>query len=372
MSAPWSIDDLPDWDAGGGSFVDFAGRLTEAVCCKDLEARFVYANDAALRAIDVVGVISVVGQRLSEVCPNPASTRIEEHDHAVMASGQTTVMRESFIAAGSTRNYHVTRMALRDGSGKVCGLVCLAVAERSPPELEDPESRVRDQILSTISHELRSPLNAIQSWTNVLEAQIPADPPPLIARALGGIKKGIGEQVELIEELTDATRIMSGRQSLNSAVVDLAPVIEAAISSVGAAARGVEIVVRLDGARQRVHCDPERVRQCVQHLLENALQFSPPQGVVHVVLDRVGSTARLRVSDQGRRIDASAGSAMFESLRSDASVSKGSLGLGLLLARRLTELQGGQVAASSPAEGEGASFELRFPLAVDPDDAASN
>ena len=245
----------------------------------------------------------------------------------------------------------------------------LLSGERTARERAEAASRARDQFLSIVSHELRSPLNAIQSWTSVLETQMRGETPPVAQRALTGIRTGVDQQVRLIEDLLDATRILSGRLGLAISDVRLAPVVETAVARVqdAAAARGIVIDTQLDRVNDGVQGDPQRLEQIVWNLLTNAIKFSPSGGKVRTTLEREGSTVRLCVSDQGKGFDPSFLPQIFDWFqREDTSSQRrqDGLGLGLALVRHLTELQGGHVTASSPGPGKGATFELRLPLAA--------
>lgn len=243
----------------------------------------------------------------------------------------------------------------------------LLAGERSARERAEAASRARDQFLSIVSHELRSPLNAIQSWTRVLETQVRTDAPPVMQRALTGIRSGVDQQVRLIEDLLDATRILSGRLGLAVSLVRLAAIVESAVARVreAADARGVVIEADLDREHDGVQGDPQRLEQIAWNLLSNAIKFSPPKGRIRVGLEREGGTVRLRVTDQGKGFDPAFLPHLFDWFqREDTSSQRKQegLGLGLALVRHLTELHGGHVAASSAGPGHGATFEVRLPL----------
>lgn len=243
----------------------------------------------------------------------------------------------------------------------------LHAAERAARERAESAARARDQFLAIVSHELRSPLNGIQNWSSVLEGQMTADAPSIMWRALAGIKNGVDQQVRLIEDLLDATRIMSGNLSLTPQVVEIRPIVEAAIASVNTAAAAKQIVIERDMHldHEQVRGDPDRIQQIIWNLLSNALKFTSLRGHVRVSLDRSGNSMRLRVTDDGKGIAEDFLPHMFEWFRSDETSSKrgqDGLGLGLALVRHLCELHGGTVSASSPGPGRGASFEVRLPL----------
>lgn len=243
------------------------------------------------------------------------------------------------------------------------------VAERAARERAEAATSVRDQFLSIVSHELRSPLNGIQNWSNVLETQLPADAPNLMLRALTGIRTGIDQQVRLIEDLLDATRIMSGKLSLSPTTIEIRPLVEAAIASVSeaAVARNIEILPALHLVREQMHGDPHRFQQIVWNLLSNALKFTPPGGHVRVSLDRVGAMLRLQVSDDGKGIAPEFLPSMFNwfgRAETSSQRSQDGIGLGLALVRHLCEMHGGHVSATSAGPSMGATFEVRLPLLI--------
>ena len=384
----------PAWPVSDDTLTAFASRLDHPVCVKDLDCRYRYANDAALRAVDLFGGAPVIGERLSTLCPSPDAARIEQHDQSVMESGATCMLEEAFVAAGHSRRYLVTRVALRDAGGRVCGLACLGVerrasasapghpergdrehllaAERDARERAERALQARDRFLAVLAHDLRSPLNGIQVWANVLEKQLPAELPPLMRRALDGIRNGIDHQVRLIEDLLDATRIMSGGLSLSVSTQALGPLVQAAVENVAEAAalRGVEIRLDLGGhAGETVRGDPHRLQQIVRKLLSNAIEFSPPQAAVDAVLERDGGTLKLSVRDQGPGVDPAVLPRLFEWFGQEqppGARHHDGMVTGLALVRRLAELHAGQLGASSAGAGAdaGASFELRLPLAL--------
>ncbi|MGQ0622439.1 MAG: PAS domain-containing hybrid sensor histidine kinase/response regulator [Panacagrimonas sp.] len=243
----------------------------------------------------------------------------------------------------------------------------LHAAERTARERAESAARARDQFLAIVSHELRSPLNGIQNWSNVLEGQMGATAPKVMWRALAGIKSGVDQQVRLIDDLLDATRVMSGNLSLATQVIEIRPVVEAAVASVraAAAAKNIALVSDLQLGGEQLRGDPDRIQQIIWNLLSNALKFTPPDGHVRVSLDRIGTHLRLVVADDGKGIDADFLPLMFDWFRRDETSSQrgqDGLGLGLTMVRHLCELHGGQVIATSAGPGKGASFEVRLPM----------
>jgi PAS domain S-box-containing protein len=226
-------------------------------------------------------------------------------------------------------------------------------------------ARERDRFLSVISHELRSPLNVIQSWAYVLEHQ---GATPAMQRALGGIRTGVQQQVQMIDGLLDATRVVSGQAQLAQRRFALEGVVIAALDSVRDAAAAQRVMLaadlRLDGAE--IEGDPQRVRQILWNLLDNAIKFGGRGG--HVVLRAGcdGAQARIDISDDGPGIPRAFLPHLFDPFRQASAGrtrSHDGLGLGLALARQLTEQHGGRIDAITGGEQRGTTFRISLPLA---------
>ncbi|EYF03913.1 hybrid sensor histidine kinase/response regulator [Chondromyces apiculatus] len=228
-------------------------------------------------------------------------------------------------------------------------------------------NRAKDEFLATLSHELRTPLTAILGWTRMLRQG--SLKPETQARALEAIERNGALQAQLVEDLLDASRIITGKLRLEVTALDLPPVIHAAIDAVrhGADAKGIEILVSLDPAAGPISGDPTRLQQVVWNLLSNAIKFTPKGGRVSVQLTRVGGAARLEVHDNGQGIPQEFLPYVFDRFRQADSTSTrphSGLGLGLAIARHLIELHGGVVRAESSGEGKGAVFTVDMPIAV--------
>jgi CheY-like chemotaxis protein/nitrogen-specific signal transduction histidine kinase len=237
-------------------------------------------------------------------------------------------------------------------------------------ELADVSSacRARDELLAVAAHALRTPLTAILGWINLVRAG--ELDPATSARAVDTIERNARRQADLIAELVDATRILTGRLQLNRARVDLLRVVDAALEGIRAAAEAkpVRVHASLDPAGP-MWGDPDRLQQVVAILLSNAVKFTSPGGRIDVRLERVTAGAELRVQDDGAGIPADALPHLFDRLplvasgagKSDRS-GRGQLGLGLSIARHLADLHGGGLTAASEGPGRGATFTLRLPL----------
>lgn len=229
--------------------------------------------------------------------------------------------------------------------------------------------RARDELLSLAAHALRTPLTAILGWVTLLRAG--ERDPGTFARAIDVIERNARRQADLIGDLIDATRILSGRLRLNRARVDLRRVVDGALSAARPAADAKELRLHgtVDPAAATVWGDADRLQQVVGILLANAVKFSRVRGRIDVRLERVAGGAELRVRDEGVGIPAAVLPHLFDRLPhgtpaspGESDRSRGQLGLGLSIARHLAELHGGALSGASEGTGRGATFTLRLPL----------
>jgi len=226
-------------------------------------------------------------------------------------------------------------------------------------------NRAKDEFLAILSHELRTPLNAILGWTQILRSKRLDE--VTTGRAFEAIERNAKAQAELIEDMLDVSRIITGRLRLEFQAVNLPESIEAALDSVRptAEAKGVRLECHLELERGTISGDHHRLQQIVWNLLSNAVKFTPPSGLVRIKLEYTASEAKLTVSDTGKGISPSFLPFVFDRFRqAETMVSRtaSGLGLGLSIARHLVELHGGMIEASSEGEGRGATFTVTFPL----------
>ncbi|MBW4574315.1 MAG: response regulator [Aphanothece sp. CMT-3BRIN-NPC111] len=241
----------------------------------------------------------------------------------------------------------------------------LLVQEQKARAEAEKLNRLKDEFLSTVSHELRTPLNAILGWSHILRTSKVDE--ARMNRALETIERNARSQAQLIDDLLDISRIITGKIRLNVQTVQLLPVIEAAIDTVrpAADAKNIRLQSVLDPAAGPVLGDCERLQQIVWNLLSNAIKFTPKRGRVQVCLQRINSHIEIVVADTGQGISAEFLPYVFERFRqADSSITRsfGGLGLGLAIVRQLVELHGGTVHAESPGEGQGATFTVKLPL----------
>lgn len=237
----------------------------------------------------------------------------------------------------------------------------LSESERAKAETAN---RAKDEFLATISHELRTPLNAIIGWSHLLRKGKLDE--ATVTRAVEAIERNAKAQAQLVEDILDVSRVITGKLRLNIGSVDLASVINAAIDSVQLAAdsKGIRLDVALDPSARHIHGDSSRLQQVVWNLLSNAIKFTPAGGSIQVLLERSDSNAEIKVSDTGQGIKSSFLPFIFDRFRqADATITRThrGLGLGLAIVRHLIELHGGTVEADSPGEGCGATFTIRLP-----------
>jgi signal transduction histidine kinase len=226
-------------------------------------------------------------------------------------------------------------------------------------------NRSKDEFLSTVSHELRNPLNAVHGWATLIERGQLGE--AQTRRAVQIIVRNVDAQIRLVDDLLDMSRVVNGRMRLVARPVDLRDLIEDALEAVrhAAEAKGIRLQPVLEAPGLLVSGDVGRLQQVLWNLLENAVKFTPKDGRVQVKLQRVRSHAEIVVSDTGRGIAPDVLPFVFDRLRlgeSGSARGQGGLGIGLALVRHIVELHGGSVYAESAGEGRGAAFVVRLPL----------
>ena len=237
-------------------------------------------------------------------------------------------------------------------------------AEEAAAQAEE-SSRLKEEFLATISHELRTPLNAILGWSRMLRSGKMDH--EATTKALDTIERNARAQAQLIEDLLDVSRIVTGKLRMDVRPVDPVTFTEAAIDAVqpAAEAKGVRIVKVMDTGAVSVPGDPVRLQQMVWNLLSNAVKFTPRGGKVQIQLERVNSHVEIAVRDNGQGIPPEFLPHVFDRFRqADQAVSRqhGGMGLGLSIVRHLVEMHGGSVTAASPGKDQGATFTLRLPV----------
>jgi PAS domain S-box-containing protein len=327
----------------------------------------------------------VIGRQMP-IIPAEKLTTFQSSFRAIPKITKATSIRETEVSClrknGSSLELEVWEAPLQDASGAFASTLYiladitarkLAEEERSDllnraqtARLEaERTSRLKDEFLATLSHELRTPLNAILGWARLLHGgQLNAD---TASRAIDSIERNAKIQTKLVEDLLDVSRIITGKWRLETRPVDLCTSVESSLDAIRATVEAKEITFEkdLDSRVGLILGDPGRVQQILWNLLSNAVKFTPKRGYIQVRVAREGANAAISVKDNGKGIAEEFLPYVFERFRqADGSLTRkfGGLGLGLAIARHLTELHGGTIEAESAGENQGSKFTVKLPL----------
>ena len=240
-------------------------------------------------------------------------------------------------------------------------------AERARAEAE-AANRIKDEFLATLSHELRTPLTSLLGWSSVLREAKRDE--KVLNQGLEAIDRNARVQAQLIDDLLDVSRIVSGKLNLDVRPLDISSVTRAAINVVrpAADAKGIALDYWAQPGLGAISADSARLQQIMWNLLSNAVKFTPHGGKISVRLEQDGADARVTIKDTGQGIDPEFLPRVFDRFRqADSSTTRsfGGLGLGLAIVRHLVELHGGTVSAHSDGVNKGATFSATFPLLAD-------
>jgi len=241
----------------------------------------------------------------------------------------------------------------------------LLASEQASRRQAEAANRAKDLFLATLSHEMRTPLNAIAGWVSILLQQDAAA--PRFREGLTVIERNTKVQVQLIDDLLDVSRIVSGKLRISLEPCDLAEVINAGVNATrtAAEARGIMLNVRVDSSESDAVCDGSRIQQVVWNLVSNAVKFTPKGGRVDVTLSRAHSRYQIQVADTGQGIDPDLLPYIFDRFRqADSSMRRRfpGLGLGLSIVKYIVEAHGGNIDATSAGEGKGSMFTVFLPI----------
>jgi signal transduction histidine kinase/ActR/RegA family two-component response regulator len=283
-------------------------------------------------------------------------------------------------ARGTPKWWDVLVTPIRDESGAVTRLLSISrditaqkraddernqllESERQARSDAERATQMKDEFLATISHELRTPLNSIVGWVGVLKQDQSRE---TLRKAIDVIDRNSRRQAQMIDDLLDVSRIVSGKLPLDVLDVNLVSVIEEVVASAQATAdaKSVRLTTRLDGTAD-MKGDPERLHQMVWNLVSNAIKFSNRNGLVQVVLRIVEGSVHIDVMDEGQGIAPELLPHLFERFQQGDSSSTrkhGGLGLGLAIVKNLAEMHGGSVKAASAGVGRGSTFTLVLPI----------
>jgi len=327
----------------------------------------------------------VVGKKIEMLLPEEIRDRHRHYRDAFMSEHQARPMgagRDLYgVRKDGTRipvEIGLSPLTTREGAFVVAAVV--DISERKSAEKERDEllkrevkarseaeaaNRMKDLFLATVSHDLRAPLNAILGWAQMIKRD-----PSARDRVLQGvevIERNVRSQSQLIEDLLDTSRIAAGKISLNREPIDLVEALSELRESLLPSARSakIDLVTQLPTTPLIVDADKARLQQILSNLVTNAIKFTAQGGSVTVELVREGERATIRVHDTGIGIEPKHLTQIFESFRQEdeaATQRHGGLGLGLSIARKLTELHKGEIHASSEGKGRGSTFTVTLPL----------
>jgi PAS domain S-box-containing protein len=343
-----------------------------------------YVNTAAVRFFGAKRVEDLLGRSPLQFTAPESAELVRERVTAMM-NGTTSVpvieeqwvrldgMRITVEAVASVipwQGAKAIQVVLRDISDRKKSeneKARLLASERVARSNAEHANRMKDEFLATLSHELRTPLNAILGWSQLLRSG--NSPPEELNQGLDTIERNARSQTQLIEDLLDMSRIISGKLRLDIQKILPGSFINAAIETIAPAAdaKGVMIEKNLDPLAGPVSGDPNRLQQVAWNLLSNAVKFTPRGGKVLVQLRRAESSVELVVTDTGQGIEPDFLPFIFERFRqADASTTRrhGGLGLGLSIVKQLVDLHGGAIAAQSQGLGHGSTFIVQLPITV--------
>jgi len=264
------------------------------------------------------------------------------------------------------RHEHETAMSMAANLTAVAiENVRLLRRESGAREAAEESNRLKDEFLATVSHELRTPLTAILGWSRLLDSETLDE--TISKQAIETIWRNAKAQSQIIDDILDVSRIITGNLYLDLQPVELAPVIENAINVVRptADAKGIRIEARLDNTPYVVSGDSNRLQQVIWNLLSNAVKFTTGGGSVILSLIQEEGAVEIEVADTGQGISREFLPYVFDRFRqADSSTTRqhGGLGLGLAIARHLVEIHGGSIRADSAGKGHGSTFTIRLPL----------
>jgi PAS domain S-box-containing protein len=349
----------------------------DAIISKDLNGVVMSWNSAA-EAIFGFSASEMVGQSIRRLI---ADDRQQEEDEVLsgIRRGERVEHYETVRLRKDGAPIHVslTVSPIRSQDGTVIGASKIArdITDRKRAEEERQlllgiardASRLRDEFLATLSHELRTPLNAIVGYIRMMQSGMITGEKQ--SRALDTVARNVTSLTQIVEDVLDVSRIISGKVRLDVQPVDLPVVIHEAVETVrpAADAKGIRVETIVDPHAAPVSGDPERFQQILWNLLSNAVKFTERGGRVQVRLERVNSHLEVTVSDTGVGIPAEFLPHVFERFRqADAGISRvrGGLGLGLAIARHLVELQGGRISVASDGPGKGSTFRIELPVRI--------
>lgn len=353
-------------------------------------------NDGLITFINPVAE-QITGWTTAEAAKKPIHevfNIINEQSRARVTNPFETIKEKGTIVGLANHTVLITRdgrevpiedsgAPIRNPQGKIIGVIIVFhdVTKRRREEMEredllareqaarkaaENSDRLKDEFLATVSHELRTPLNAILGWAATL--RMLNNDEEMMSRGLTTIERNAKAQAQIISDILDVSRIITGKLRLEFRPLEFAPILRAAVETLlpTAAVKSINVNVTVEDETILVAADPDRLQQIIWNLVANAIKFTGKDGEINIELKRIGSQLELTVSDSGVGISNDFLPHVFERFRqADSSTTRahGGLGLGLAIVRHLAELHGGHVAAASDGPGHGSTFKVTLPVA---------
>jgi len=346
------------------------------------EGKFAFANSAGVKLLGADNVEQLIGQPVLNFIHSESQEIARERIQKLKTGKSAPFIEEKFVRLdGSVVDVEVAAFPFVYSGNRAAQVVARDISLRKQAEKERAEllareqaaraeaesaNRSKDEFLAIVSHELRSPLNAMLGWARLLRTR--KFDAVTMERALETIERNGQAQLQLLEDLLDISRIIRGKIYLNVCTVDILSVITAAIETVQLAAdtKSIELLSVVEASSSiLVRGDFARLQQVIWNLLSNAIKFTPNGGRIAVRSQLIDSIVRISVSDTGKGISADFLPFVFDRFRqadSTSSRKEGGLGLGLAIVRQLVELHHGTVYVTSTGEGQGATFTVELPL----------
>ena len=355
-----------------------------SVYIKDTEGRYLFVSRGFEQAYGRQRS-EILGRTDFDMCAPQFAESFRAHDQRILKLSEPIVIEEDIKTYdGKPVTYLSSKFPLRNAKGEayaVCG-ISTDITERKQAEQRisqlltqeqaaraeaEAASRAKDEFLSVLSHELRTPLTSILGWISLLRSsRLDGD---MAAQALQTIERNAQIQANLIEDLLDVSRIISGKLSIEPQIFDLATAAIAALNSIKPAADTKGIELQLDAPSIAVVADQNRMQQVIANLLSNAVKFTPKNGRVSLQLLPLDSHVKIIVKDSGQGISPQFLPQVFDHFRqADSSSTRGhgGLGLGLAIVRYIVQEHGGTITAHSSGAGQGSTFTVQIPKSISP------
>jgi PAS domain S-box-containing protein len=351
-------------------FRSLMDALPQCVWVARADLTFYYWNKRAVDYIGIPASVAVSADQLFEFVHPDDRDMIRSEWELCTANRRAAEVRVRLRrhTDGAYGWFLLRGVPQHDESGKVTGWVVAATdidAEHHALEEAEDASRMKEQFLATVSHELRNPLNAIMGWVHLLRSGNLDTPKS--SKALETIERNVHLQTALIDDILDVSRIIRGKISLTFRPTRMGAVVDAALAAVRPTAdvKGVALEYEMAAESDEISGDADRLQQVVWNLLSNAIKFTPRDGLVTVRVEKHDEELTLSVRDTGQGISADFLPHVFDRFTqadSGSTRAHGGLGLGLAIVRHLVELHAGTVEARSAGPGQGATFSVRLPI----------